>query len=131
MTGGVVVFLALLGGAVFLLSQALIVPTFGDDARMRRLLKRKLHAIGAFEAHSEVASLLRQKYLRDLSPLERRLEDLPWMERLGRIIEQSGRTILAHRLVGLAIVLGVAAFLVTLVIVGRPTIALLAALMGS
>ena len=106
MTGGLVVFLALLGGAVFLLSQALFVPAFGSDARMQRLLKRKLHDIGAFEAHSEVASLLRQKYLRDLSPLERRLESLPLMERLGRFIEQSGRSILAHRLVGLAIVAG-------------------------
>ena len=128
MTGGVVVFLALLASAVFLLSQALMVPTFGADARMRRLLKRKLREIGAFEAHSEVASLLRQKYLRELSPLERRLEDLPWMERLGRIIEQSGRTILAHRLVGIALLLAVATFVLTLRAVGQPGPALLAGL---
>jgi tight adherence protein B len=125
-----VVFLALLAGAVFLLAQALFVPTFGEDARMRRLLKKKLHAIGAYEAHSEVASLLRQKYLRDLSPWERRLEELPWMERLALFIEQSGRTILAHRLVGLAIILAIVAFLVTLVIGGGPAIALLPALLA-
>lgn len=130
MTSIVIIFLALLGGAVFLLSQALMVPTFGEDAQMRRLLRRKLRAIGALEARSEVASILRQKFLKDLSPLERRLEELPWMERLGRIIEQSGRTILAHRLVGLAILLAVAAFAVALFFVRTPAIALLAALMG-
>jgi tight adherence protein B len=131
MSGGLVVFLALLGGAVFLLSQALFVPAFGADARMRKLLKRKLRDIGAFEAKSEVASLLRRKYLRDLSPLERRLEDAPYMESLGRVIEQSGRTMLAHRLVGLAVVIGLAAFVATLVVFGRPAIALLAGLLGA
>ena len=130
MSGGVVVFLALLGGAVFLLSQALMVPTFGADAQMRRLLRHKLREIGAYESRSQLGSLLRQKYLKDLSPLERRLENLPWMEQLGRIIEQSGRTMLAHRLVGLAFVLAVGTFAVSLVFFGRPIIALLAALMA-
>src|SRR5512136_157133 len=123
MTAGLVVFLALLGGAVFLLSQALFVPAFGSDARIKRLLKRKLHDIGAFEAHNEVASLLRQKYLTQLSPLERRLESLPFMEQLGRIIEQSGRTILAHRLVALALVVAAAAFVLVVAILGRPWVA--------
>lgn len=130
MTGGLVVFLALLGGAVFLLSQALFVPAFGSDARMQRLLKRKLHDIGAFDAQSEVASLLRQKYLTQLSPLARRLESLPLMERLGLFIEQSGRTILAHRLVALALVVAAAAFVLVGAILGRPWVALFAAVMA-
>ena len=93
MSGGLVVFLALLGGAVFLLSQALFVPAFGADARMRKLLKRKLRDIGAFEAKSEVASLLRQKYLRDLSPLERRLETLlTWRVSGGSSSNRAGRS---------------------------------------
>ena len=127
MTSGLLVFLALLGGAVFLLSQALFVPAFGTDARMQRLLKRKLHDIGAFEAHSEVALLLRKKYLQNLSPLERRLESLPYMERLARFIEQSGRSILAHRLVGLAIIVALIAFLFTLAAYQRWLLAILAA----
>ena len=77
---------------MFLLSQVLIVPAFGSDARTRKLLRRKLREIDAFDAQSQVASLLRQKYLRDLSPLARRLEDTPVMEALGRVIEQSGRS---------------------------------------
>ncbi len=127
MSSGLLVFLGLLAGAVFLLSQALFVPAFGTDARMQRLLRRKLHQIGAFEAHSEVSLLLRQKYLQQLSPLERRLESLPLMERLARFIEQSGRTILAHRLVLLAVLLGVAAFVLVLGAYPNWLVALLAA----
>lgn len=128
MTGGLVIFLALLAGAVFLLSQALFVPAFGSDARMHRLMRHKLREIGAFEAHSEVASLLRQKYLRGLSPLERRLETLPLMERLGQFIEQSGRSILAHRLVGLCILLALGAFVLVWLVVGKLLVALVAGL---
>jgi tight adherence protein B len=120
MTGGLLVFLALFGGAVFLLSQALFVPTFGADARLRRTLKRRLREIGAFDAEGEVASLLRQKYLRELTPLARRLESLPLMERLAHYIEQSGRNVLAHRLVGLALVLAVAAFVLAYVVFDQP-----------
>src|SRR5512137_664429 len=113
MMSGLLVFLALVAGAVFLLSQALFVPAFGTDARMKRLLKRKLREIGAFEEHSEVALRLREKYLQRLSPLERQLESLPMMEWLALRIEQAGRTILAHRLAGFAAVLAIAGFVVT------------------
>jgi len=126
MTSGVVIFLALLGAAVFLLSQVLIVPAFGSDARTRKLLRRKLREIDAVDAQSEVASLLRQKYLKDLSPLARRLEDTPLMEALGRIIEQSDRTILAHRLVMLAVLIAVAAFALATVFFANTAIGLLA-----
>lgn len=130
MTSGVVIFLALLGGAVFLLSQVLIVPAFGSDARTRKLLRRKLLEIDAVDAQHEVASLLRQKYLRELSPLARRLEDSPHMESLGRIIEQSGHTILAHRLVALAVLIAIAASVLAMFLTGNGAIALLAFLAG-
>lgn len=131
MTSGVFIFLALLGGAVFLLSQVLIVPAFGSDARTRKLLRRKLREIDAVDAQNEVASLLRQKYLQDLSPLARRLEDSPLMESLGRIIEQSGHRILAHRLVGLAVVIAITAFTAATVLLANPLLGLLAFLAGA
>jgi tight adherence protein B len=124
------VFLALLAGAVFLLSQALFVPAFGTDARMQRLLKRKLHEVGAFHAHSEIALLLRQKYLQDLGPMERRLEALPFMERVARYIEQSGHTVLAHRLVALSLVLAVAAFGSVFLVLKQVPLAILGALIA-
>jgi tight adherence protein B len=126
MTSGLILFLALLGGAVFLLSQVLIVPAFGSDARARKLLRRKLQEIDTVDAQREVASLLRQKYLRELSPLARRLEDSPSMEALGRVIEQGGLTILAHRLTALAAVLAIGAGFAALVLTGNAAIALLA-----
>jgi tight adherence protein B len=126
MPNGTVTFLMLLGAAVFFLSQVLIVPTFGSDAKTRKLMRRKLREIGAAEGEGEVASLLRQKYLRDLSPLERRLEDAPLMESLGRLIEQSGRSVLAHRLVGLALLLAAVAFVVVLAFFDHAVLAMLA-----
>jgi len=131
MTSGVIIFLALLGGAVFLLSQVLIVPAFGSDARTRKLLRRKLLEIDAVDGQREVASLLRQKFLRELSPLARRLEDSPRMEELARVIEQSGRSILAHRLVMLAVLIAVAASAVAFVITGNMAIVLMAFVAGA
>ncbi len=50
-------------------------------------------------------SLLREKYLRELSPLQRELESLPMMASLARLIEQAGGTMLAHQLVIVALLL--------------------------
>jgi tight adherence protein B len=126
MESGYVIFLILFGGAIFLLSQVLIVPTFGSDARARKLLRRKLAEIDSVDTQREAASLLRQKYLRDLSPLARRLEDLPQMEALARYIEQSGVNILAHRLVALAILCAVAAAAIASVFTDSLVLTLLA-----
>jgi len=130
MTSGVIIFLALLGGAVFLLSQVLIVPAFGSDARTRKLLRRKLLEIDAVDGQREVASLLRQKFLRELSPLARRLEDSPRMEELARVIEQSGRSILAHRLVMLAVLIAAAASVAAFVLTGNMAIVAMAFVAG-
>lgn len=130
MGSGYVIFLCLLGGAVFLLSQVLIVPAFGSDARARKLLRRKLAEIDSVDAQREVASLLRQKYLKDLSPLARQLEDSRYMESLARMIEQSGVRILAHRLVVLAILLAAGGAALAMVMTGNPTIALLGFVAG-
>jgi tight adherence protein B len=129
-SSGLLTFLALLGGAVFFLSQVLIVPAFGSDARTRKLLRRKLREIGTVDAEDEVGSLLRQKYLRDLSPLERRLEDTPAMEKLSRFIEQSGRSILAYRLVAIAILLALGAGIIAMMVLENPIVALAAVAAG-
>ena len=111
MNTGTMIFLALLGSAVFLLSQALVVPMFGDQAKTRRKLRERLAGIEAAAGEGSVASLLRAKYLRDLSPLARRLEDLPFMESLAQSIEQAGHTMLAHRFLALSLLAGIAAAL--------------------
>src|SRR5215469_8157413 len=90
------VFLGLVFLAVFLLMQGLVVPVFGESTRMRKRLLSRLSAVGTASGH-DFGSLLREKYLRELSPLERALESLPGMERLARLIEQSGKSTPAYR----------------------------------
>jgi tight adherence protein B len=105
MSAGLVVFLALVGAAVFALMQGLVVPAFGDQARARKLLKYRLGRIAAELGDKPGTSLLREKYLRELSPLQRELESLPMMASLARLIEQAGGTMLAHQLVIVALLL--------------------------
>ena len=105
MSTGLMIFLGLVFACVFLLAQGLIVPVFGESAKMRRLLQQRLRKIEAENEQGELTSLIRDKYLKKLSPTERWLESLPAMERLAQLIEQSGNSILAHRLVALAVFL--------------------------
>jgi tight adherence protein B len=112
MSTGLLIFLALVGGAVFLLMQGLVVPAFGDQARARKVLKRRLARIEAELGEQQASSLMREKYLRELSPLQRELEELPMMAGLTRLIEQAGGTMLAHQLVIVAMLLGIGATVV-------------------
>src|SRR4051794_28698347 len=102
------IFIALVAGAVFMLAQGLAVPAFGDQARSRRKLQRRLPQIETELGDGSTASLLREKYLRELSPLQRELESLPMMETLARLIEQAGGGMLAHQVVVVSLFLGVA-----------------------
>jgi tight adherence protein B len=101
------IFLGLVFFAVFLLAQGMIVPVFGEARKTRKRLMARLHSLAESNAQGEVASLLRKKYLRELSPMERSLETLPGMERLAKLIEQSGSGTRAYRLVVLSLVIAV------------------------
>ena len=92
------IFLGLIFFAVFLLVQGMVVPVFGESTRMRKRLLARLSTV-AVSGMPDFASLLREKALKELSAPERTLEMLPGMARLARIIEQSGRTTPAHRVV--------------------------------
>lgn len=110
MSNGVMIFVGMVFVAVLLLSQGLIVPVFGETRKMRKKLQARLSEIEAESGEDSFSSLLRQKYLRTLSPLERWLEDLPAMQYLGRLIAQGGHTFLAYRVTLLSLTLaGVAA----------------------
>ncbi len=100
------IFLGLVFFAVFLLVQGLVVPVFGEAGRMRKRLLARLNTVAASGSQGEFASLLREEVLRELSTPERALETLPGMGRLARIIEQSGRTTPAYRVVLLSSALG-------------------------
>jgi tight adherence protein B len=102
---GVGLFLLLVFAAVVLLTQGTVVPVFGDARKMRKRIATRLSNVAQDSDASEFASILREKYLKDLSPLERSLESAPGMEQLSRLIEQSGRDTPAYRIVLLSLVL--------------------------
>src|ERR1700758_463565 len=107
---GMGIFFGLVFLAVFLLAQGMVVPVFGENAKMRKRLRARLGTVAATNVRAELASLMRQKYLTELSPLERWLETLPGMEEFSRLIEQSGRSSPAYRVVLLSLLLSVAGF---------------------
>ena len=113
MADGIMIFVGLVFVAVALLSQGLIVPVFGESRQMRKKLHARLNEIEAETDGESFSSLLRQRYLRNLSPLERQLEDLPAMQSLARTIAQAGHRYLAYRVVLLSSVFGLIAAIVT------------------
>jgi len=103
MTSGLLIFFVIVFVAVFLLSQGLVTPVFAESGKVRKQLKKRLGEIERELGEESFSSLLRAKYLRELSPMARSLEELPILESLGSLIEQSGNKMLAHRLALLAI----------------------------
>jgi len=112
MSNGAQIFIIMVFVTVVLLMQGLVVPVFGESAKMRKRLKKRMHQIESATESEAFSSLLREKYLHKLSPLERQLESLPAMEALARRIEQAGHKILAYRLVMLSAILGFVALIV-------------------
>ena len=98
-------FLGLVFFAVFLLVQGMMVPVFGEATRMRKRLLARLDTVTS-TGQPDFASLLREKQLQRLSPLEQRLETLPALARFARLIEQTGRTTPVYRVLTLSLLLG-------------------------
>lgn len=122
MSNGMMIFVALIFITVFLLMQGLAIPVFGESAKVRKRLRKKLDQIRTATEGESYSSLLREKYLRQLSPWERQLERLPAMEALADRIEQAGKKYLAYRVTLLAVVLAVVAAVIAWMIL-RMTIA--------
>ena len=85
----VISFLCLVFAAVFVLMLG-ITNSASGNAKMRRTLRRRLERIGV-DAQQDAASILREKYLTSLTPLERQMEELPHMGKLAELGEQAGR----------------------------------------
>ncbi len=109
MLNGPTIFAIMVFVTVLLLFQGMMLPVFGESAKSRKRLKKRLNQIEIQHGENEYRSLLRKKYLKRLSPVERWFENLPGMESLARSIEQSGNSILAYQLIGLSLLIGAAA----------------------
>ena len=101
-------FLGMVFLAVFLLSQGLAVPVFGEAGKVRKRIRERLHLLERANDLPNMQTVLRQKYLKRLAPLEAALEQLPGMEKLAEMIDQSGHEVRAYRviLLGLALAAG-------------------------
>ncbi|MWV16767.1 secretion system protein [Pseudomonas sp. L-22-4S-12] len=102
-------FLGMIFTAVFLLSQGLVVPVFGEAGKMRKRIRSRLNLLESANQLPNMQMVLRQKYLKHLSPLEARLEQLPFCESLAPLIEQAGHGYRSYRVVLLALLLAAAA----------------------
>lgn len=95
----VAVFIAVLG----------VVTLFATTEQKR--LRERVQRVSGHADDDEPASMLREQYLRDLTPPERWLESLPGMSRIERLCEQTGRRVPAYRVVTLSIGLAAVAAL--------------------
>jgi tight adherence protein B len=123
-------FLIMIFISAFLLVYSFVVPVFGAERQAAKRLKKRLRQVALEERRQHAAAMLRERYLRELSPLERWLEALPGMERLALSLEQAGRQTAAYRIVILAAGLGIAAAWVTLLMLKQPYPAILVGVTG-
>ncbi|MBM0106073.1 type II secretion system F family protein [Steroidobacter sp. S1-65] len=117
MSNGIWLFALLVFFTVVLLLQGTVVPVFSDSRKMNKRIQARLQRLAEATGGLEFNSLLREKYLRDLSSFERTLEALPGMGRLAHILEQAGRQTPAYRLVlfsfGLSVGVAIAAWIMS------------------
>jgi tight adherence protein B len=130
LSNGLMIFLGMVFGTVFLLSQGLIIPVFGEGTKLRKRLKARLDEIDAEDDSESLASLLRRKHLRSLTPLEAWLESIPALESLRKTIDQAGWTILTYRLVLIATALSVGGGLLAWSFTRMLVVALAAGIIG-
>jgi tight adherence protein B len=99
----------LLAALIFaaVVSAVLGITAFIGGAATRRLRGRLESLAGEENAEASV-SAIRARYLRQLSPFERRLEQLPGVEPLSHLAEQAGWAIPGYRIVALSLALALA-----------------------
>jgi tight adherence protein B len=125
LTGDMMIFLVMVFVAVSLLATSVIVPTFGRETKATRRLRDRIQAV-ADGMDNEAVSLVRENRLRRLSPFERKLETLPGMESLASLIEQSGRSIPAYRLMSLTVLAAIGSLLTMTILTGSLIVGVLA-----
>jgi tight adherence protein B len=103
------IFIAMVFVIGFLMAQSFVRPLMGSSRGARRKLRERIRNLSADTDAGRHVSLVRQRYLKDLSPLEARLLGLPGMDALQTLIDQAGSSQLPHRLVLSSLVFGVAA----------------------
>ena len=120
------IIVSMVAFAVFLLAQAFMVPTFGENAQARKRMKIRLQEMAADGETPGGNSLVREKYLRKLPAWAQWLESLPAMAALGSRIEQAGKETPAHRLVLLGAGQGLVGILAIFLLTHKPGLSVVA-----
>lgn len=89
-------FLVMVFIVVLLLSQSFVTPLMGAGAKARRRLRSRIQGLKSDPEALERTSLLRERYLRKLSPTARFFESLPALEPWRKLIEQAGKEYLVY-----------------------------------
>ncbi len=115
----------------FLMSQAFVRPLMGTGSKARRRLRARINDLSTDPEGAQHVSLVRDRYLRELSPLERALLRLPGMDGLETLIQQAGSEQRPVRVLILSIVTGIAAGMAAGTFLGWGPGAILLGLLGT
>lgn len=107
-------FFLLLFLSVFLISQALILPSVGKKVRHKQLMKRLRESHKNIDAES--ISLLRENALKDLNPLEKWLVKIPLFESVKKKLDLAGITVGFSKFLLLSFLAGLVLLLILLLL---------------
>ncbi len=107
MQANITIFLVLLFFAVVFITQALLLPAVGTQAR-HKLLTSRLKQTEA-QLDDESRSLLREYYLKSLSPMDRKLVSISFFADIQKKLERAGLEISLSVLLGTT--LGISVFI--------------------
>lgn len=100
-------FVGLVFLTVLVASQIIVLPSFGTSRADGRKLQQRLESI--ILAHGDAnTSIVKEKYLNRLGPVERSLEYLPGMAKLKMLLEQAGKQQMAYRFALMSIFFSIA-----------------------
>ncbi|NEV63027.1 type II secretion system F family protein [Thiorhodococcus minor] len=93
------IFLLMVFIVGLLLSQSFVRPLMGSSSQSRKRLRERIRNLSTDTRAERHVSLVRERYIKNLSPLELRLLELPGMDRLQTLLDQAGSEQYPHRLV--------------------------------
>jgi len=119
------IFLVMVFIAITMLVFLMVVPVFGERRQTRKRLKNRLKEIGHEVDYDSTVNLLRERYLKELSPVERSFESFPGVANLTGILREAGYKITSYRFVMIVVMVSVTVFLIALLLLENWMFALL------
>jgi tight adherence protein B len=116
---------------VFLLVFGLLSVMLGGNRQQKRKIKKRLDRIMTQQEQESAVNLRRQKYLRSLTPFEQRLESLPGMGALRKLIEQSGESYTAYHVAAVCLALSFSILIIMGLVTGYWLLALIVSIPAS